>query len=114
MRHERQHFALAIAQPLDRIARGAARTQLFGDHRIDDAAAGGDRAARGDELVELADALLQQIADTGGVVVEQVGRRARFDVLRQDEHGHARDARRGSSPRRAGLRRSASAACGCR
>ena len=82
----REDVAFAFGEPFDRVAAAAGAQQLVADDRIDHAAAARDGPACGDELVELADAFLQQIADARGVIVEQIGGSARLDVLRQHEH----------------------------
>lgn len=61
--------------------------QLPYDLRVDDRAAGRDLAQRVDELLHLADPVLEQIADAGAVAgVEEFGRVRALHVLAQDEH----------------------------
>ncbi len=52
---------------------------------IDDRAARGDPAHRVGEVVELHHPLLEQVADAGRIVPDQVDRVASLDVLREDE-----------------------------
>ena len=70
------------------------------------------RRTRGDELVDVADPVLEQVADAFGGVGEQPHRQAELDVL--GEHQHARTGRRRMSRRPAAPRRCAWAAAGCR
>ena len=95
-------------------SRAAAADELRDDRRVERRAALGDAPHRGGELVDVGDAVLEQVADALGAVGEQLERVARLDVLREHEHAGLRDAARGSPARRAGPRRCASAACGCR
>ena len=67
------------------------------------------------ELVDVGDALLEQVADALGARRRAAScARPALDVLREHEHADRRDARRGSRAPPAGPRRSGSAACGCR
>ena len=61
--------------------------ELFGDEGVDDAGARTDLAGSGDELVELADPLFEEVSDAGGVPVQKAGRRGCFYVLAQNKHG---------------------------
>ncbi len=55
------------------------------DLRIDDRAALGDAPDRRGERVEVADAVLQEIAAAGAALLEQPHRERRLDVLREDD-----------------------------
>ena len=112
-RHELEHLALARGQLVERILAPAAADQLRDERGIEGGAAVRNAPHRADELVDIGDAVLQQVADALGALREQLHRVRRLDVLRQHEHADARVLARGSPGRRAGPRRSASAACGC-
>ena len=64
--------------------------------------------------VDVADAVLEQVADSLGRVRQELHREPDLDVLRQHEHPNFRMVRRGSRAPRASPRRCASAAGGCR
>ena len=84
------------------------------DRGVDHGLAVGDAAQRVDQDGDVEDALLEQVADALGVVLEQAHRVARLDVLGQHAARRCRGAPRGSAARRRAPRRCASAACGCR
>ncbi len=63
------------------------------DLGVERAAAGGDAADRLDERVDVADALLQQIADAGRLVADQVDRVVLLVVLREHQHAGLRPLR---------------------
>ena len=77
-------------------------------------AAVGHPADRADELGDVADPVLEQVADALGRVGEQLHRQAELDVLREHEHADRPGAARGSRAPRAAPRRCAWAAGGCR
>ena len=60
--------------------------QALDDLRVQGRAAAGHGLQRTDQLVDLADPLLQQVAEPGDAVGEQVERVVLLDVLREDEH----------------------------
>ena len=62
------------------------------DRRVEHALAVGDAAERVDEHGDVRHALLQQVAATLRVLLEQAHRVARLDVVGQDEHADARRA----------------------
>ena len=87
----------------------------LGDHeRVECRAALGDAANRGDELVDVGDAVLEQVAEPLGALAEQLDGVGVSDVLREDEHARLGVLARGSRARPGFPRPSASAACGCR
>ena len=59
-----EHLALARGQLRERIAGHGRCHQLVDERRLDDGSARGDASQRGDELVDVADAVLEQVADT--------------------------------------------------
>src|SRR3954465_12115796 len=67
-------------------AGGSRRHELFDDLRIDDRAAVGDLADGVDQLVDVADPLLQQVGPALGPAREQVERVARARVLAEHDH----------------------------
>ena len=111
---EREHLALAGGQLGERVRRGGGGREPRDDRRVDHGLAVGDPPQRVDEDRDVEDALLEQVADALGMLLEQPHRVARLDVLREHEHADARGARPGSPARRRAPRRCASAACGCR
>nr|WP_240477249.1 hypothetical protein [Jiangella muralis] len=88
LRHQRQHLALAVGEAIDRV--GAVRQQAGDDLGVEDGAAGGDLPDRGEEAVDVRDAVLEQVADGALAVGEQVARVDRLDVLAEDENGQRR------------------------
>ncbi len=60
------------------------------DLRIEDRAALRDLVQRPDDLVEVADALLQQVSESGGAVLQQFVGVLLFRVLRQDDDADVR------------------------
>ena len=84
--HRGQHLTLPRGDVLEHVASGAspaAGETTAGSRRP----TGPDAANRCGELVEVGDAILQQISQTGGVLGEQSGGQTQFDVL--GEHQHA-------------------------
>ena len=92
----------------------AAAEHLPHDLGVEHRAALADPAHGVRERVEVADAILEQVADALGAIADQVDGVALLDVLREHEDLGARAARRGSPSPRAGRRRCWSAASGCR
>jgi hypothetical protein len=80
-------------EALDRVA--AAAEQLAYHLRVDHRAACGDPAHRVDELLHVADPVLEQVADAAAVAaarvgVEQLGGVGLLDVLAEHQHGQGR------------------------
>ena len=65
---------------------GLASHQALDDLRVQGRAAARDGVQRRDQLVDLADPFLQQVAEPGDAVGKQVERVVLLDVLREDEH----------------------------
>ena len=86
-----------------------AREQLRDDLRIERGAAGRDAPHGVDEVVDVHDPVLQQVADATAAVGEQLRRVGLLDVLRDDQHPVPGRARAARAPR-AGPRRGTSAA----
>ena len=84
--HEAQHLALAGGEAVERVR---PVDQLCDDLRVHHGAAGGDPADRVDELADLADPVLEQVADRAGPVGEQVPGVEPLHVLRQHQHRQA-------------------------
>ena len=82
--HEPEHLELARREDVERAA-CAAREEL-GDHlRVERGAAGGDAAHGADEVVDVHDPVLEQVAEPTAAVGEELGRVRVLDVLRDDE-----------------------------
>ena len=116
LRHVREDLALAVGELRER---GVRHPVLRGDERLDDlrvedAAAPGDLVERPDELVHVGDALLQQVAEPGGAVLQQVVGVLLLGELREDDDADLRVRRRGSASRPRCPRSCPSAASGCR
>ena len=98
-----QHLALARRQLLERIVTPASPDELRDDGGVERRSALGDPPHRRGELVDVRDAVLEQVADALGVLAEQLHRVGGLDVLRKDEHAGVRPAladllRRDASP----------------
>ena len=89
-------------------------SKLRDERRVDDGLAGGDTLERGDEVVEVEHALLEQVADPPASAFEQPERVLGLDVLREDQHADAREAPADLLGDGESLVASRSAACGCR
>jgi hypothetical protein len=91
-RHLLEDLALAVGQPEDRspVAGSLAGHQRLDHLGVEHRAAAADLAHRADQLGDVADALLEQIAQTGHAVDEQLERVVLLDVLRQHHHPHVR------------------------
>src|SRR4051812_8326455 len=84
--HQLERLALALGQAAERV--GAARPphQVAHHLRVERRAAARDAVHRLDEAVDIADPVLQEVADALGRVGEQRLRVGGLDVLRQHEH----------------------------
>ena len=80
-----QDLAFAGGEALRRRVAGVAGEQLADDLGVQGGAAGGDAVDGGEELVQVGDAVLEQLADAAAAVGEEVGGVGAFDVLRHDE-----------------------------
>lgn len=65
--------------------------ELGDDGGVHGGAAGGDAADGFDELVDVEDAVFEEVADASGVVGEEFAGVELFDVLGEHEDGQARD-----------------------
>jgi hypothetical protein len=92
LRHQPEHLQLSRRQALERPPRPATREQLRDDLGVEGGAAPGDAAHRVDEVVDVDDPVLEQIADAAAALGEQLGRVRVLDVLRDDEDRHLRNA----------------------
>jgi hypothetical protein len=73
-RHELEHLALAVGERAQRPVLRVARQQPRDDLRVERRAAGDDAPQRAGELVDVADAVLEQVAEPLGVLGEQARR----------------------------------------
>ena len=79
-----QHLALAVGQLVEQSAAAAADEAR--DHgRVEGRAARRHALDGVDELGDVAHAVLEQVADAGGVVADQLEHVGRLEVLREDE-----------------------------
>jgi hypothetical protein len=85
--HEGEHLALSLGQLLDGIARASSADQLRHHLRINHRSTGGNAAHGVDHLVHVGDAVLEQVADAAGAVLQQLHGVMWLDVL--GEHQHA-------------------------
>ena len=88
--HQLEHLPLARRQRRERIVAPPLREQRRDDHRVERRAAVGDPPHRGDELLDVADPVLEQVADAFGRVGEQLHRQPELEVLREHEHADRR------------------------
>ena len=112
--HRREDLALARREARQRVVGAVADHELGDDLRVERRAAAGDPPQGVHELADVADAVLQQVADAAGPVGEELRRVLPLDVLAQDEDRRGRA--RGGGPRSppGGPRRAGSAASGRR
>src|SRR5690606_8998070 len=87
--HEAEHLALAGRQPVERVAPAGAGQQLGDDLGVERRAAGADPAHGLQELGHVGDAVLQEVAEAGGVVGQQLAGVGLLDVLGEDEDADA-------------------------
>ena len=85
-----EHLALAPGELVQRAGVAPTAKQSRDDRRVDHGLAVGEPAQRVDEDRDVEDALLEQVADALGMVLEQAQRVARLDVLRQHQHADRR------------------------
>jgi membrane-associated phospholipid phosphatase len=86
LRHELEHLAFPGRQRVERVVHAAGRDKFLDEDRIHDRGAADDPLQRLDEVVDVGNAALQQVAAalTAG---EQVHRVLDLDVRRQDQDG---------------------------
>src|SRR5918999_449541 len=86
--HQLEHLALARRQLGEGIVASPPREQARHDDRVDRRAARSHALHGGDELLDVADAVLEQVPHPIRGVGEQLHRQSKLDVLRQHEHRH--------------------------
>ena len=88
--HQLEDFALAWGELGERVVVAVQADELCDDGRVDRGAAFGDAADGGAELVDVRDAVLEQVADAARRRREEIHRVAELDVLGEHEHRDAR------------------------
>ncbi len=88
--HQLEHLALARREERERIVLARAAEQLGDDGRVEHGSVLGDSAHGGRELVEVRDAILEEVADPARDRREEAHRERGLDVLREDEHAGLR------------------------
>lgn len=78
--------SLARSQPVQRVGTATAQQQLGNDLRVKGCPACRNTLERIHELLDVRDALLEQVADTARLRGEQVGRVPLLDILREEQH----------------------------
>jgi Domain of unknown function (DUF1731) len=84
--HQREHLALPRRQPLERPVAPGCGDQPRHHLRVQDRAAGGHLAQRGQEALDVGDAVLEQVADRALAAREQLAGVQELDVLAEHEH----------------------------
>src|SRR5215218_1051897 len=87
--HQLEHFAFPWRQTNQRIVSTPAPEQGGDDRRIDRRAAMGNSSYGVHKIGDVADPILQQVADPFGRLREQLHRQSQLDILRQHEYRHA-------------------------
>ena len=64
--HQREHLALARAEPVERVAAAGAGEELADDLGVERRAAVGDAVDGVEEVADVGDAVLEQVADAAG------------------------------------------------
>ena len=95
LRHVRQDLALAVGELRERRVRHPVlrRDQRLDDLRVEDRAAARDLVQRADQLVDVGDPFLQQVAEPAGAVLQQVVGVVLLDELREHDDADLRMAR---------------------
>ena len=88
--HQRQHVALAGGEAFERAGAAPAAHHPRDHLGVQRRPARGHLAHRAEEVVEVGDAILEQVADALRVVAEQLQRVALGQVLGEHEHAGAR------------------------
>ena len=112
--HQLEHLALARGELVERVVAAAPADEQRDDLGVERRAALADAPHGGGELVDVGDAVLEQVADALGALGEQLERVLGSTYCESTSTPIAGIASRGSRARRAAPRRCASAACGCR
>ena len=84
--HQPEHFALARREVVERVHPAAAAEHPRDDLRVQRRSSLRDLAHGGDEVVEVGDAVLEQVADAARVLADELGRVALDEVLGEHEH----------------------------
>ncbi|MBP3076138.1 hypothetical protein WP39_01405 [Streptomyces sp. 604F] len=87
-RQRLQHAALPGCQTGQRVGTGGADDQPSHDLRVDGRAAGVDALQGVEELLDLGDPVLEEVADPFGTVRDELCGVSAFQVLREDENAH--------------------------
>ena len=85
LRHQLEHLALARRESLERIVAAVPPDELRDDERVQGRTALRHALDGRDELVDVGDAVLEEIAEPLGVLREQLDGVRMGDVLREDE-----------------------------
>jgi hypothetical protein len=85
LRHEPQDLALARGQDGERVDASRRTEKLGDDFGVQGGTSYGDPLERFDEVADVGHPVLQQVADAGGVVGQQVGGVAGLDVLGEQQ-----------------------------
>ena len=102
--HESQDLALAGGQDGERVGAARRAQELGHDFGVQGGTSYGDALEGFDEVADVGHPVLQQVADAGGVVGQQVGGIAGFDVLGEEQDAQSLVAGCGA-PGRAGVPR---------
>src|SRR6187455_670776 len=89
LRHQPEHLALARRQLVERVVAGLGDEELLDDLRVERAAAAAHTRCRLEELVDVQDAVLQEVAEAAARA-DELDRVVRLDVLREHEDGRLR------------------------
>ena len=90
---ELEHLPLARGQLVERILAAPAADEPRDDRGVHDGLAVDEPSQRVDEDRDVEHALLEQVADALGMLLEQAQRVARLDVVREQQHAGLRGAR---------------------
>jgi hypothetical protein len=88
--HQRENLALTLGQVVERHPGTPSAHELGDDLWVDDGATAGDPPDRIGEIVEVVNAVLEQVADAACTIGDQAQGEGRLDVLRQNEDPDAR------------------------
>ena len=114
LRHEGEDLALAGRQHGERVRAPRRAEELRHHFGVQGRTSYGDALERLDEVADVRHAVLEQVADAGGVVGQQVGGVAGLDVLREQQDPEPLVAGAEFERQAQSLVGEASAACGCR
>lgn len=88
LRHETEHLAFPVGKLIERIVAALALEQSRHHLRVDRGIARRDPPHRGHELLDIGDAVLQQVANRFGASLDQLERVSGLDVLGEHDHRH--------------------------